>query len=158
MNRQVEDTMPQCEISTVLLEQASERLCQRKAANDQVSRMRRARSVSLQVGDQVLVWNRHPGGKFRFPFEMMPWTVVRIKGTLVTALKGHESVTHNILFFKQYRSDTATTATDVLPPPTDSDGLESGVSCLGTPELEITTRRGKFLEQNGSPQGVTSDG
>ncbi|KAJ1136977.1 hypothetical protein NDU88_003390 [Pleurodeles waltl] len=157
MNRQVEDTIPQCEVSTAPQDQASERLCQHKAANDRVSRRRRARSVPLQVGDHLLVWNRHPGGKFRLPFEMMPWTVVRIRGTLVADQKVHESVTPNISFFKQYRSDTASTATDASPPPTVSDGLELGDNFLCTPELEITTPQGECLENNGGSQGVTSD-
>ncbi|KAJ1136263.1 hypothetical protein NDU88_002680 [Pleurodeles waltl] len=116
------------------------------------------RTVPLQVGDRVLVRNRHPGGKFRLPFEMTPWTVVRIRGTMVTAKKGQESVTRNIHFFKQYRSDTTPTASDASPPHNDSDGMESGDDCVGTPELEITTLRGDCLENNVGSQGVTSDG
>ncbi|KAJ1176233.1 hypothetical protein NDU88_001516 [Pleurodeles waltl] len=77
--QQVEDTIPQCEVPTALQEQAIERLRQRKAANDRESKRRQARTVPLQVGDQVLVRNRHPGGKFRLPFEMTLWTVVRIR-------------------------------------------------------------------------------
>ncbi|KAJ1148546.1 hypothetical protein NDU88_001374 [Pleurodeles waltl] len=102
MNRPVGDTIPQCDVPTILQEQASERLHQRKSASDRVSQRRRAESAPLQVGDQVLVRNRHPVGKFRLPFEMTPWTVVRRKGTLVTAQKGPESMTRNISFFKRY--------------------------------------------------------
>ncbi|KAJ1208059.1 hypothetical protein NDU88_003449 [Pleurodeles waltl] len=80
MNRLVEDTIPQCDVPTALQEQVSERLCQRsKTANDQVSTRRRTRTLPLQVGDQVLVRNWHPVEKFRLPFEMTPWTVVRIR-------------------------------------------------------------------------------
>ncbi|KAJ1201065.1 hypothetical protein NDU88_004881, partial [Pleurodeles waltl] len=93
MNRPVGDTILQCDVPPTLQEQANERLHQRESDNDRVSQRRRAKFAPLQVGDQVLFQNRHLGRKFRLPFQMTPWTVVRRKGTLVTAQKSGESET-----------------------------------------------------------------
>ncbi|KAJ1143881.1 hypothetical protein NDU88_010183 [Pleurodeles waltl] len=62
-----------------------------------MSKKRRARMRYFKVGDVVLVKNRHPGGKFKTPFEPEVWTVTRVKGTLV-----NEIVTRNISWFKLY--------------------------------------------------------
>ena len=53
-------------------------------------------------GDQVPVKDRHPGSKFRLPFEIRPWTVIHCQGTLVAAPHGGETITRNISFFKKY--------------------------------------------------------
>ncbi|KAJ1112586.1 hypothetical protein NDU88_000848 [Pleurodeles waltl] len=54
----------------------------------------------LKAGDVVLVKSRHPGGKFKTPFEPEVWTVARVNGTLVTATRKGETVTRNISWFK----------------------------------------------------------
>ncbi|KAJ1160304.1 hypothetical protein NDU88_000806 [Pleurodeles waltl] len=158
MNRPVGDTILQCDAPTTLQEQASERLHQRKSANGRVSRRRRARSAHPQVGDQVLVRNRHPGGKFRLPFEMTPWTLMRRKGTLVTAQKDRELVTQNISFIKRYQSDIDTTANDLLLPTPDHDGGESGTSRLGASDQEVHTPRGGCGDNQESPHGTKPEG
>ncbi|KAJ1169728.1 hypothetical protein NDU88_001619 [Pleurodeles waltl] len=101
---------------------------------------------------------RHPGGKFRLPSEMTPWTVVRPKGTLVTAQKDHESVTRNISFFKPYRSDINTAATVLVLPLTDTDGGESETSHFGIPEQDVHTPHGECVESQEGPHGTTAEG
>ncbi|KAJ1157838.1 hypothetical protein NDU88_010535 [Pleurodeles waltl] len=98
------------------------------------------------------------GVEFRLLFEMTPWTVVRLEWTLVTAQKGHESVTQYILFFKRYRSDIDTTANDLLLPPTDADGGESETSRLNTSEQNVHAPRGWCVENQESPHGTTMEG
>ncbi|KAJ1148548.1 hypothetical protein NDU88_001376 [Pleurodeles waltl] len=92
------------------------------------------------------------------PFEMTPWTVVRLKGTLGTAQKGHESVTRNIFFFKRYRSDIDTTATDLLLPPMDSDGGELETSRLGISEQDVHTPSRGCVENQEGPHRTTPEG
>ncbi|KAJ1191693.1 hypothetical protein NDU88_001009 [Pleurodeles waltl] len=99
------------------------------------------------------------GEKFRLKFEMTPWTVVTRKGTLVTAQKGHESVTQNISFFKRYQSDIDTTANDLLLPPTNDDGGESETSRLGASDPDVYIPRKKVCVDNqGSPHRTTPEG
>ncbi|KAJ1137468.1 hypothetical protein NDU88_003866 [Pleurodeles waltl] len=112
MQRAVRDTIPQVETPTetpgqarTRQKQVETRLQQRRIYNERMSRKRRARTRNLTIGDVVLVKTRHPGGKFKTPFESSLWTVTRVKGTLVTATRGSESVTRNISCFKTYHGD-----------------------------------------------------
>ncbi|KAJ1179104.1 hypothetical protein NDU88_004340 [Pleurodeles waltl] len=38
---------------------------------------------------------------FRLPFETRPWTVTAVKGTMIMARRGPETVTRNAAFFKR---------------------------------------------------------
>ncbi|KAJ1198914.1 hypothetical protein NDU88_002752 [Pleurodeles waltl] len=167
MNRQVEDTIPQQDAPTNLEEQASERLRQCGSANDRVSSRRRARDSPLQVSDQVLIKKRRPGGKFRLPFELVPWTVVRIRGTMVTAVKGNEQVTGNISFLKHYLSEDLGAAGDTPTPSANCESkeavddcpdiLESGVPTLrdDCPEDTVVRPRGETEGQERDSQSPT---
>ncbi|KAJ1191648.1 hypothetical protein NDU88_000964 [Pleurodeles waltl] len=73
-----------------------------KAKNDKMSLKRKARHRHLRTGDLVLVRDRHPCSKFNLPFESVPWRIVKIKGTMVTAAKGAETITRNIALLKHY--------------------------------------------------------
>ncbi|KAJ1207161.1 hypothetical protein NDU88_002553 [Pleurodeles waltl] len=93
-----------------------------------MSKRRRARMRYLQVGDVVLLKNRHSGGKFQTLFEPKVWTVTRVKGTLITAMRKNETVTRNISWFKLYHGK-----------PRESERLEvSNEPCLGDEESVIT--------------------
>ncbi|KAJ1156247.1 hypothetical protein NDU88_008971 [Pleurodeles waltl] len=85
--------------------QVETRLRQRHAYNERMSRRRRARPRSLNIGDVVLMKNRRPGSKFKTRFESGMWAVTRVKGTLVTVTKGEEVVTRNVSCFKRYHGD-----------------------------------------------------
>ncbi|KAJ1170698.1 hypothetical protein NDU88_002571 [Pleurodeles waltl] len=74
----------------------------------------------------VLVRNRHAGEKFCLPFEAVPWTVGQVKGTLITAQKGNDSITRNVPFFKWYRS---------LESPPREDGGDSTHICVTPREV-----------------------
>ncbi|KAJ1119161.1 hypothetical protein NDU88_007347 [Pleurodeles waltl] len=125
----MEVTLPQMDVLTPLQEQASERLLQCGSANDHMSRKRRARDSPIQVDDQVLIKNKRPGGKFRPPFELMPWTVVRIRGTMLNAVKDQEQVTRNISFFK-HRSEGHGVEEDTSTPPPGGESAEAGMTTL----------------------------
>ncbi|KAJ1131445.1 hypothetical protein NDU88_009782 [Pleurodeles waltl] len=74
----------------------------RSRNNDYASKRRRARKVSIHVGDMVLVKDHHPGGKLCLPFEGELWTVTAINGTMITATRDSESVTRNISQIKKF--------------------------------------------------------
>ena len=58
-------------------------------------------SPDVQVGDSVVMKDRHPGGKFCTPYEREVWDVVNIQGTMVTVQRGQSTVSRNILWFKR---------------------------------------------------------
>ncbi|KAJ1206954.1 hypothetical protein NDU88_002347 [Pleurodeles waltl] len=71
-----------------------------------MSRKRGAKERDICVGDMVLVKCRKGGSKFLLPFEKDPWVVSDVKGTMITAKRGPESITRNISFYKKvYASD-----------------------------------------------------
>ncbi|KAJ1122083.1 hypothetical protein NDU88_000587 [Pleurodeles waltl] len=70
-----------------------------KKRNQQDSRRRRAATRYLSIGGKVILKDRKPGWKFRTPYEPGIWTVSKIMGTMITALRGCERVTRNILWF-----------------------------------------------------------
>ncbi|KAJ1216978.1 hypothetical protein NDU88_004576 [Pleurodeles waltl] len=54
----------------------------------------------------VLVKYRKGESKFVLPFEKDPWIVSDVRGTMITAKRGPESITLNISFYKKvYASD-----------------------------------------------------
>ncbi|KAJ1132681.1 hypothetical protein NDU88_010985 [Pleurodeles waltl] len=81
-------------------------LSRRKDSNDKMSRKRGKKERDICVGDMVLVKCRRGGSKFLLPFEKDPWVVSDVKGAMVTAKRGPESITRNISYYKKvYASD-----------------------------------------------------
>ncbi|KAJ1172703.1 hypothetical protein NDU88_004547 [Pleurodeles waltl] len=66
-----------------------------------MSQKRGAKERDICVGDMVLVKCRKGGRKFLLPFEKDPWVVSDVKGTMITAKRGSESITRNISFYKK---------------------------------------------------------
>ncbi|KAJ1145148.1 hypothetical protein NDU88_011440 [Pleurodeles waltl] len=88
------------------LRKVGKALSQRKDRNDNMSRKRGAKKCDICVGDTVLVKCRKGGSKFVLPFEKDPWIVSDVRGTMITAKRGPESITRNISFYKKvYASD-----------------------------------------------------
>ncbi|KAJ1097368.1 hypothetical protein NDU88_002488 [Pleurodeles waltl] len=104
MNRLVCDTIPPHEGPSVLRNHVADNLRQRHVRNSRISQKRRAKSQDIQVGDLVLIKNRHAVGKFWLPFEPVPWTVSLDRETLITAQQGSASLMRNMTFSKQYLS------------------------------------------------------
>ena len=111
----------------------------RETRNRRASQWRRARTPTLGVGDTVLVRDRHPGSKFRLPFELAHWTITRIQGTMVTATRGLETVTRNTSVFKQVPRG---------PTPTQ----RTGESRLAVPSGEETCEPATILPCDMAPQ------
>ena len=65
----------------------------RKEINEKASRNRGAIASDIVVGDRVVVKDRHPGWKFRTPFEREIWTVVAAKVTMITVKRNHVTAT-----------------------------------------------------------------
>lgn len=62
---------------------------------------RHASSHTLQIGDQVL--HRQPKQhKLTAPYNTVPHTVTRTKGSMITAVRGSHSITRNSSFFKRF--------------------------------------------------------
>ncbi|KAJ1200879.1 hypothetical protein NDU88_004700 [Pleurodeles waltl] len=99
----------------------------RKEANDKVSRVRRARARDIRIGNQVIIKDRKPGWKFRTPYEPGVWTETGVSGTMVTAEKGSDQVTRNILWFKK---------ATFVEPPEDQAAEEQFPDCLTTESPE----------------------
>ena len=68
----------------------------RKGINDKASRTRGAVSSNIVIRDRVIMKDRHPGWIFRTPFKREIWTVVDVKGTMITVKRDHTTVTRNI--------------------------------------------------------------
>ncbi|KAJ1191727.1 hypothetical protein NDU88_001043 [Pleurodeles waltl] len=111
--RVMTNTIPHYPSCAIQLPPLSQSTRQKSHANIHASQWRRARVVPVQVGDTVLVKYRHPGGKFRLPFEVKPWTVTAVKGTMVTVSQGLKKVTRNISQFKRL---------SLIIPPGSKDG------------------------------------
>ncbi|KAJ1206282.1 hypothetical protein NDU88_001691 [Pleurodeles waltl] len=95
-------------------------------------------TIPVQVGDTVLIKDRHPGRKFRLQFEADPWTVIAVNGTMVTAKRGAENVTGNISQFKRFsvaytlvRNGEGSTVAEDLCDPGD---IHPRPDASGTPE------------------------
>ncbi|KAJ1144878.1 hypothetical protein NDU88_011172 [Pleurodeles waltl] len=105
-----------------------------------MSRKRGAKEHDIHVGDVVLVKCRRGGSKFVLPFEKDPWVVSDVKGTLITAKRGPESITKNILLFKKiHTSDFQVpidTSSSVFDPGSitdqETDDVASQSPCLVT--------------------------
>ncbi|KAJ1198807.1 hypothetical protein NDU88_002646 [Pleurodeles waltl] len=143
IQREVRDTIPHVEITTMKQKQVETKLRNRHIHNERISRKRGARMRNLKVGDVVLVKNRHPGGKFKTPFEPEVWTVARVKGTLVTATRKDETVTRNISWFKIYHGrplESERSEVNSGPPSSEEGVLTSGhVQASGELEERDTT-------------------
>ena len=120
----------------------------RRITNEKASHTRRAAVPSLVVGEQVVVKDRHPGWKFRTRFEQEPWTVTRVKGTMVTATRHNQSVTRNVSWFKKSprivnndlgcespeEEQSATESIQAKDRALSSENVTPGLKdCLGTP-------------------------
>ncbi|KAJ1175801.1 hypothetical protein NDU88_001086 [Pleurodeles waltl] len=84
------------------MEKAAKVLQQCHEKNENKSKKRRAKLCHFQRGDLVLVKNRHAGSHFLLPFEVEPWRVSAVKGTMITAERQGEPIMRNGSFFKQY--------------------------------------------------------
>lgn len=73
----------------------------RETTNRKASEVRGAKSSPLRVGDSVVIRDRHPGWQFRTPYESEVCIVSDVKGTMITARRGQQSVTRNITCFKR---------------------------------------------------------
>ncbi|KAJ1210873.1 hypothetical protein NDU88_006235 [Pleurodeles waltl] len=106
INRPVRDTIPNILKHNDLHQKVWKALSRRKDRNDKMSRKRGAKERDICVGDTVLVKCRKGGSKFVLPFQKDPWIVSDVRGTMITAKRGPESITQNILFYKKvYASD-----------------------------------------------------
>ena len=119
----------------------------RKENNDHASRSRRAVNSNLVLGDHVIMKDRHPGWKFRTPFEREVWTVVAIKGTMVTVQRYNTRVTRNGSWFKwAYSRPSSTRETEAAdndmivtrPDECDDDGKDCESS--STPAAPTSVR------------------
>ncbi|KAJ1171820.1 hypothetical protein NDU88_003678 [Pleurodeles waltl] len=115
-----------------------------------MSRKRRSRIRPQRVGDRVLVWNRRTGGRFKLPFELVPWTVMRTRSTMITVMSRGESVTRNVSFFKRYRSEGVETRAGAGELHDDSDCVENSDDPQLFPELAEKNCLGNV--QDGDPQ------
>ncbi|KAJ1135305.1 hypothetical protein NDU88_001745 [Pleurodeles waltl] len=70
---------------------------QRRRRNERASQKRGATGRRLHGGDKVILKDCKPGWKFCMPYEPGVWTVSQVRRTMITAIKGHEEVTRNIL-------------------------------------------------------------
>ncbi|KAJ1200848.1 hypothetical protein NDU88_004669 [Pleurodeles waltl] len=95
----------------------------RKEANDKVSRGRRARARDIRIGNQVIIKDR----KLHTPYEPGVWTVTGVSGTIVTAERGSDRVTRNILWFKK---------ATFVEPPEDQAAEDQFPDCLTTESPE----------------------
>ncbi|KAJ1155877.1 hypothetical protein NDU88_008602 [Pleurodeles waltl] len=66
----------------------------------------------MHVGDVVVVKDRHPGWKFRTPYEPSRWSVVDVQGTMMTAQRGDQRVTRNVSWFKRLEGHDEDTPAD----------------------------------------------
>ena len=115
IGRRVANTLPHHpngEIPRPTSTDAGER---RRMRNDQVSQRRRAKKQTFRPGELVLVKDRHPGSKFCLSFEPTPWSIVRVRGTMITATKGGEFITRNVSFFKRHQAPLSPPGEAVRP-------------------------------------------
>ncbi|KAJ1089347.1 hypothetical protein NDU88_002498 [Pleurodeles waltl] len=73
----------------------------RSRNNDYDSQKQMARNT-IREGDTLLVKDHHPRGKFWLPFKAELWTVTAVKGTIITAGRGGDSITRNVSQFKRF--------------------------------------------------------
>ncbi|KAJ1158227.1 hypothetical protein NDU88_010921 [Pleurodeles waltl] len=106
----------------------------RRALNECASRTRRAAWRDVRVGDRVVVRDRCPGWKFSTHHEPGVGTVINVSGTMLTAEKGGEKVTRNVLWFRN-----ATLEETTKEPLADDGSLDwpvsegEGSGCSGVP-------------------------
>lgn len=105
MGRVVRDTIPHHPNWAPSQIDSTKVLAKRTSTNKQAS-VTRAKESTIRERDMVYVKDRHPGSKFRLPFEERPWTVTRRTGTMVTAWRGTGELTRNVSFFKKVHAGT----------------------------------------------------
>ncbi|KAJ1143533.1 hypothetical protein NDU88_009841 [Pleurodeles waltl] len=123
INRPVRDTIPNIVEYNDLHQQMGKALSRRKDRNDKMSRKRGAKERDICVGDMVLVKCRKGGSKFVLPFEKDPWIVSDVKGTMITAKRGPESITRNISFYKKVYASDFPVPIDILSGDQDYDDV-----------------------------------
>jgi hypothetical protein len=108
---------------------------------------RRARAKDLSIGDCVLI--RQPTkSKTMPPFDPDPFTVIAVKGSMITVERKGKRITRNASLFKQFNSPTSTpTKNPTWPDETATNELEEDVGPMqgqkpiaphsrnGTPQL-----------------------
>ncbi|KAJ1208595.1 hypothetical protein NDU88_003978 [Pleurodeles waltl] len=109
----------------------------RLTTNRNASCQRRARTSDLRAGDQVLLIELSRGSKFRMPFGLKPWTIVRRNGLVIVAQRGTEVITRNISLFKKSQPPPANRLVPDIPSLLDDQVSLPGVDdcSLSDPEL-----------------------
>ncbi|KAJ1085058.1 hypothetical protein NDU88_005191 [Pleurodeles waltl] len=72
----------------------------RQITNEKAIWRRHSLSPDLCVGDRVLKKDRHPGWKFRTPYEPKMWYVAKVDGTMVIVQRAGLTVVCTVLWFK----------------------------------------------------------
>ena len=75
----------------------------KRKMKEHADKVKRAQRSTIEIGDKVLVHQRKHN-KFSTRFDPSPYTVVDIKGTMVTAARNEKYVTRNISLFKRVDS------------------------------------------------------
>ncbi|KAJ1177026.1 hypothetical protein NDU88_002292 [Pleurodeles waltl] len=73
----------------------------RLQTNLKASESRRVRQPYLRVEEWVILKDRHPGWKFRTPFEPDVWVEEKFEGTMITARRNGQHVTRNMSWFRR---------------------------------------------------------
>ncbi|KAJ1168632.1 hypothetical protein NDU88_000550 [Pleurodeles waltl] len=153
INRPVRDTIPIILEHNDLHQQVGKALSRRKDSNDKMSRKRGAKERDICVGDMVLVKCREGGSKFLLPFEKDPWVVSDVKGTMITAKRGPESLTQNISFYKKVYASDFPVPMDVSSEDQDYDDVmlqSSGVETNGGLSINVQNPGGSMELDQGS--------
>ena len=75
----------------------------KRKMKEHADKVKRAQRSTIEIGDKVLVHQRKHN-KFSTRFNPSPYTVIDIKGTMVTAARNEKYVTRNISLFKRVDS------------------------------------------------------
>ena len=73
----------------------------RRSTNDRATMDMRAVPPVFEVGDNVVVRDRHRGWTFCTPYEKKRWRVIRVNGTMITVQRGQCQLTRNVTWFQQ---------------------------------------------------------
>lgn len=113
----------------------------------------RARPSKIKTGDVVLV-RQHVKGKLMTPYVAKPYTVVKVKGSMVTATRAGRLITRNSSFFKVLPASTPVNL-DTASCGADDRDLSPSRTTSGHPEQSPGTRPPNSLCVPGQPgQGV----
>jgi hypothetical protein len=78
---------------------------------DYANKYFRTKEVNFQVGDRVLV-KQNQKNKTMTPFDPIPFEIINIKGTMITARNCNKTLTRNISFFKKWRGEMRKESTE----------------------------------------------